>query len=158
MSAKSAISAISPLGCRLADLLSILVDQSRTATNGTMSLLTHCRLANFPSAIERPCHMSREGLRPVSGGDAFQVVKTAQSRGRTERTLLSAGALAGRRNAADRREPWLSHFRLLHPSHRADKRSCLSGGWRPMHGWRRRCKAKQGGREDTLTCGLLLPQ
>jgi hypothetical protein len=60
-----------------------------------------------------------------------QVVKTAQSRGRTERTLLFAGALAGRstasrdrRNAADRLDPSLlmSHYGLLRPTHHADKR------------------------------------
>src|ERR1700688_4928882 len=53
-----------------------------------------------------------------------QVVKTAQSRGRTERTLLFAGALAGRMNAADRLDPSLpmSHYCLLHPTHHADKR------------------------------------
>ena len=53
-----------------------------------------------------------------------QVVKTAQSRGRTERTLLFAGALAGRMNAADRLDLSLpmSHYCLLHPTHHADKR------------------------------------
>jgi hypothetical protein len=67
-----------------------------------------------------------------------QVVKTAQSRGRTERTLLFAGALAGRStasptarrgrrdrlNTADRLDPSLpmSHYCLLHPTHHADKR------------------------------------
>jgi hypothetical protein len=67
-----------------------------------------------------------------------QVVKTAQSRGRTERTLLFAGVLAGRsmacptarrgrrdrRNAADGLNPSLlmSHYCLLHPTHHADKR------------------------------------
>jgi hypothetical protein len=53
-----------------------------------------------------------------------QVVKTAQSRGRTERTLLFAVALAGRMNAADRLDPSLpmSHYCLLHPTHHADKR------------------------------------
>ena len=63
-------------------------------------------------------------------GGVSQIVKTAQSRGRTERTLLSAGARAGaprpaprqagaqrdRRNAADRFDPslLLSHYCLLH--------------------------------------------
>ena len=67
-----------------------------------------------------------------------QVVKTAQSRGRAERTLLFADAVAGRstasptarrgrrgrRNAADRLDPSLlmSHYCLLHPTHHADKR------------------------------------
>ena len=36
-----------------------------------------------------------QALAPLWGA-VFQVVKTAQSRGRTERTLLSAGPLAGR--------------------------------------------------------------
>src|ERR1700739_4833328 len=60
-----------------------------------------------------------------------QVVKTAQSRGRTERTLLFAGALAvrstasrDRRNAADRLDPspLISRYCLLHLIHHADKR------------------------------------
>jgi hypothetical protein len=53
-----------------------------------------------------------------------QVVKTAQSRGRTERTLFFAGALAGRMNAADRLDPSLpmSHYCLLHPTHHAEER------------------------------------
>jgi hypothetical protein len=54
-----------------------------------------------------------------------QVVKTAQSRGRTERTLLFAVALAGRSTASrDRLDPSLlmSHYCLVHPSHRADER------------------------------------
>ena len=66
-----------------------------------------------------------------------QVVKTAQSRGRTERTLLSAGALAGRSTAGptasspaglraqrERLDPSLlmSHYCLLHLTHHTDKR------------------------------------
>jgi hypothetical protein len=71
-----------------------------------------------------------QALAPL-GCAVSQVVKTAQSRGRTERTLLFAGALAGRstagrdrRNAADRLDPSLlmSHYCLLHPTHHADKR------------------------------------
>jgi hypothetical protein len=57
-------------------------------TNGTISLLTHYRLANVPS-VQRPSYLAWDGLRPVLGG-VFQVVKTAQSRERTERTLLKA--------------------------------------------------------------------
>jgi hypothetical protein len=90
-----------------------------------------------------------------------QVVKTAQSRGRTERTLLSAGTLAGAprpagtgRNAADRLDPSLlmSHYGLLHPTHHADK-------W-PVVGGRctcgaHRCKAKQGCREDRSDVWIL---
>jgi hypothetical protein len=114
---------------------------------------------------ERPvCHPASvsSGLGWPQAGvqwcGVFQVVKTAQSRGRTERTLhtalsqlllrdkgrevwfslgenhekacgfpgflLSAGARAGRRDAADRRNPSLvmSHLHLLHPSHHAGKR------------------------------------
>jgi hypothetical protein len=71
-----------------------------------------------------------QALAPL-GCAVSQVVKTAQSRGRTERTLLFAGAPAGRstasrdrRNAADRLDPSLlmSHYCLLHPTHHADKR------------------------------------
>jgi hypothetical protein len=56
--------------------------------DGTISLPTHYRLANVPSVIGCPCHLAWDSLRPVSSG-VFQVVKTAQSRGRTERTLLT---------------------------------------------------------------------
>jgi len=64
-----------------------------------------------------------QALAPL-GCAVSQVVKTAQSRGRTERTLLFAGALAGRMNAADRLDLSLpmSHYCLLHPTHHADKR------------------------------------
>jgi hypothetical protein len=74
-----------------------------------------------------------QALAPL-GCAVSQVVKTAQSRGRTERTLLFAVELAGaprqagaqrdRRNAADRLDPSLlmSHYCLLHPTHHADKR------------------------------------
>jgi hypothetical protein len=58
-------------------------------SNGTISLLTRYRLVSVPSVIQRPCHLAWDGLRPVSGG-VFQVVKTAHSRERTERTLLKA--------------------------------------------------------------------
>ena len=47
-------------------------------------------------------------------------------------SALRRGALAGRRNAAERRNPLLSHYSLRSPSHRAGKR--CSGGWRQMHG------------------------
>ena len=77
-------------------------------------------------------------LAPL-GCAVSQVVKTAQSRGRTERTLLFAVALAGRstasptahptarrgrRSAADRLDPSLpmSHYCLLHPTHHAEER------------------------------------
>jgi hypothetical protein len=43
-------------------------------------------LANVPSFMRRPFHLAWKGLRPGT----FQVVKTTQSRGRTERTLLNA--------------------------------------------------------------------
>jgi hypothetical protein len=69
-------------------------------TNGTISLPTCYGLAHVPFVIQRPSTALRsgrddnsfagDGLRPVSGGVGFQVVKTAQSRGRTERTLLKA--------------------------------------------------------------------
>jgi hypothetical protein len=71
-----------------------------------------------------------QALAPL-GCAVSQVVKTAQSRGRTERNLLFAGGLSGRStasrdrlNAADRLDPSLpmSHYCLLHPTHHADKR------------------------------------
>jgi hypothetical protein len=67
------------------------------------------------------------GRRPVRW--CFPSCQNCQSRERTERTLLtrgfllSAGALAGRRNAADRRTLLLmSHYRLLHRGHHAERR------------------------------------
>jgi hypothetical protein len=78
--------------------------------------------AKKPGPIQhRSSHI--RALAPL-GCAVSQVVKTAQSRGRTERTLLFAGALAGRMNAADRLDPSLlmSHYCLLHPTHQADKR------------------------------------
>ena len=53
--------------------------------------------ARKPGLIQhRSSHL--EALAPLWCA-VSQVVKTAQSRGRTERTLLSAGALAGRSTA-----------------------------------------------------------
>src|SRR5271168_4732113 len=67
---------------------------------------------------------SYKGFSSAGGCAVSQVVKTAQSRGRTERTLLFAGALAGRMNAADRLDPSvpMSHYCLLLPTHHAEKR------------------------------------
>jgi hypothetical protein len=68
---------------------------------------------------------------------------------------------AGRKNAADRRDPSLSisHYRLLHPvimPTSADAFPVVGGR---CTGRARRCKAKQGRRGKTaLTCGYLLPQ
>src|ERR1700731_4039202 len=75
-----------------------------------------------------PARSSRTQAFAPLGCAVSQVVKTAQSRGRAERTLLFAGALAGRstasptarrgrrdrRNAADRLDPSLpmSHYCL----------------------------------------------
>ena len=56
------------------------------ATNGTIAPPRYS-LANIPLVVQRPCHPAGQGLRALAGG-VFQVVKTAQSRGRTERTLL----------------------------------------------------------------------
>jgi hypothetical protein len=76
-----------------------------------------------------------QALAPL-GCAVSQVVKNAQSRGRLS-ALLFAGALAGRRSAADRLDPSLlmSHYCLLHPTHHADERRRVAGGWRPLHGW-----------------------
>jgi hypothetical protein len=70
-------------------------------------------------------HRSSHIRLSLRWGVLSQVVKTAQSRGRTERTLLFAAALAGRSTASrDRLDPSLpmSHYCLLHPTHHADKR------------------------------------
>jgi hypothetical protein len=57
--------------------------------NGTIVLPTRQVLMNAPSILRRPCHLAADGLGPVPGGcGVLQVVKTAQSRGRTERTLF----------------------------------------------------------------------
>src|ERR1700730_10601955 len=96
---------------------------------------------------------SRTGFSSA-GVCVSQVVKTAQSRGRTERTLLFAGALAGRstasrdrRNVADRLDPSLlmSHHCLLHPTHHADK-ALMSCRWLSAVARveAHRCKVKQG--------------
>jgi hypothetical protein len=63
---------------------------TETASQG-MDVQARCASPDLPSV---GVLMYRLSLR--CGVLFFQVVKTAQSRGRTERTLLSAGALAGR--------------------------------------------------------------
>ena len=74
-------------------------------TNRTIFLPTRSGLANVPSVIQRPCHLAWDGLRPASVG-VFRVVKTARSRGRTERTLLIVlSQLLWRDNV---REVWFS--------------------------------------------------
>jgi hypothetical protein len=75
------------------------------------------------AAARKPGPTQQRSSAPL-GCAVSQVVKTAQSRGRTERTLLLAGAPTGRMNAADRLDPLLlmSHYCLLHPTHHADKR------------------------------------
>jgi hypothetical protein len=119
---KSEISEISPLLTR-----STVFHLVSPVINGTIILPTR------PGIGERPVYPRASvssGLGPVSGGcGVLQVVKTAQSRGRTERTLFYAvssalrrRALAGRWNAAERRNPLLSHYHLLHRSHHAGKR------------------------------------
>jgi hypothetical protein len=138
------------------------------ATNGTIILPTRQVLMNAPSLRRRPCHLTSDGLGPVSGVcGVFQVVKTAQTRGRTERTLLYTvisalrrRALAGRRNAAERRNPSLSHELFATPEFitlaSADAFPVVGGR---CTGRAHRCKAKQGRRGKTaLRCEFLLPQ
>jgi hypothetical protein len=85
---------------------------------------------NAPSILRRPCHLAWDGLEPVSGGG---VVFSKLSKLLNQENALSAPcyalisalrrrALAGRRNTAERRNPSLSHYRLLSPSHHAGKR------------------------------------
>src|SRR5271163_4468113 len=71
-----------------------------------------------------PTQHRSSDIQAPPGCAVSQIVKTAQSRGRTERTLLFAVALAGRMNAADRLDPSLpmSQYCLLHPTHRAEER------------------------------------
>jgi hypothetical protein len=59
--------------------------QSGEIQTGRYLCLRTTDLANVPSVTGRRCYLGREGLRPI-----FQIVKTAQSRGRSERTLLKA--------------------------------------------------------------------
>jgi hypothetical protein len=84
-------------------------------------------LANVPSSCGRPFHLAWNDLGP----GVFQVVKTTQSRGRTERTLLNAmisvlrrRALAGTggmlRTGVNRSLRW--YVMLCYPSHQAGER------------------------------------
>jgi hypothetical protein len=59
------------------------------AANGRMTLPTHYILENFPFVIQRAFNPALGRAQADSGG-VFQVVKTAQSRERTGRTLLKA--------------------------------------------------------------------
>jgi hypothetical protein len=114
--AKSAISAKSLLiACRVADPSSVF-HLVRPVTKGTIIPPRRQVLMNAPftSGVRVIWLRMASGWCPVVW--CFQVVKTAQSRGRTERTLfytlisaLRRRALAGRRNAAERRNPSLSH-------------------------------------------------
>jgi hypothetical protein len=93
-----------------------------------------------------------------------QVVKTAQSRERTERTLLtrwfwlSAGTLVEQRNAADRRDPSLSHFHLRSPESSCRQALML---FRRLAANARVERAGAGPNravvKAALTCGFLLP-
>jgi hypothetical protein len=121
-----------------------------------------------------------QALAPL-GCAVSQVVKTAQSRGRTERTLLFAGALAGRstasptarpaarrgrrgrrdrRNAGDRLDPSLlmsltvCYTQLIMPTS-ADELPVVGGR---CTGGAHRCKVKQAVVKTALTCGFLLPK
>jgi len=112
-----------------------------------------------------------QALAPL-GCAVSQVVKTAQSRGRTERTLLFAGALArrstasptprrGRRNIP--RTGLTRHFRChitvcysqLITTRSADVLPVVGGR---CTGGAHRCKVKQGCREDRADVWILLPK
>jgi hypothetical protein len=88
---KSAISAISLLiTCLVADPSPVFHLVS-PVTNGTIILPARQVLVNVPSILRRLSHLASDGVGRISGGcGVSQVVKTAQSRGRTERTLLKA--------------------------------------------------------------------
>jgi hypothetical protein len=155
--AEDAISRIGPLLMRrLADPLPIEAFCSvSSVTHGTILLPTRHAWANVQCVIPR---------RMASGWwcGVSQVVKTAQSRGRTERTLLnaviflSADAPSRARNAADRRDPSLrSHITLCYNRvimrTTADAFLVVSGR---CTGGARRYNAKQGRHGKTaLTCG-----
>jgi hypothetical protein len=107
-----------------------------------------------PDIGERPIYRPAE----VRWCGVFQVVKTAQSRGRTERTLLyritsalRRRALAGRRDAADRRNTSLRchvtvcYIQVITPAS-ADVFPMVGGR---CTGRAHRCKAKQGRRGKT---------
>jgi hypothetical protein len=105
-----------------------------------------------------------------AGVAVSQVVKTAQSRGRTERTLLLAGALAGRstasrdkRNAEEGLNPSLpmSHYCLLHPTHHSSRRQALmSCRWLAAVARVERTDARSSRAvvKTALTFGFLLPK
>ena len=127
--ARSATSAISPEGWKEKRA------SGPVAPGGWMSGLKLAAAKKPGPTQHRSSHI--QALAPL-GCTVSQVVKTAQSRGRTERTLLFAVALAGaprpaprqagaqrdRRNTAEGLHQLLlmSHYRLLHPSHHSDKR------------------------------------
>jgi hypothetical protein len=113
---------------------------------------------------------SYPGFRSA-GVCCFQVVKTAQSRGRTERTLLFAGALAGRSTASPRYAgaggtggmPWTGltrHFRCHITVCYTQLITPTSANELPVVGGRctggaHRCKVKQGCREDRADIWIL---
>jgi len=101
-----------------------------------------------------------QALAPL-GCAVSQVVKTAQSRGRTERTLLFAGALAGRMNAADRLDPSLPMSQLLFATPNSSRRQALmSCRWLAAVARAERTDARSSRAvvKTALTCGFLLPK
>jgi hypothetical protein len=144
------------------------VPQGPVAPGGWMSGLKLAAARKPGPAQHRSSHI--QALAPL-GCAVSQVVKTAQSRGRTERTLLFAVALAGRstaiptarrgrRNAADRIDPSLlmSHYCLLHPTltpTSADELPVLAAVARVERTGARSSRAVV---KTALTCGFLLPK
>jgi len=88
-------------------------------------------LANVPYVIRRPCPLAWDGLGMVSGGVVFpelsKLLHQEDALGApcldTVIVALRRRALAGRRNAADRRNPLLRyHITAGYTGHQAGKR------------------------------------
>jgi hypothetical protein len=144
--------------CELSELSPVCGRRFRQ--NGTIFLPTHCVLANVPSSGVR---VIWPGTTWLSGGVVFSKLSKLLN----QEDALSAPclrgdsaprrrALAGRRNAADRRNPLLRcHFTVCYTQ---DIMPASNDAF-PVVGGRctgraHRCKAKQGRRGKTaLTCG-----
>jgi hypothetical protein len=94
-------------------------------------LLTRYVSANVPYAIRRPCPLAWDGLGMVSGGVVFPGLSKRLNQEDalgvpcldTVIVALRRRALAGRRNAADRRHPSLRcHLTVCYTGHQAGKR------------------------------------
>ena len=131
-------------------------------------LPTRYVLADVPYVIRHPCPLAGDSLGLVSGGVVFpelsKLLRQEDALGApcldTVIVALRSRALAGRRNAADRRGSLLRyHITACYTGHQAasaDAFAVVGGGCTGRaHG----CKAKQGRRgNDGADVWFLLPQ